>query len=176
MNKTELLEELEDARKELFEMLEDLPDVMLLAPNVMGDWSIKDILAHLTYWEGQMVTMLFQIQRGIDRPSYLELNTRPEEEVNQQAHVMSKDRALEQIWQDWLGVRKQTIRRVSELNERDLTDPRRFSWLNNVPLAQWIADATFLHEEEHAVQIGEWLDQQEEEEDSGPSNNGHGPV
>ncbi len=175
MNKTELLEELEDARKELFDMLEPLPDALLLAPGVIHDWSIKDILAHLTYWEGQMVTMLFQIQRGIDRPSYLELNTRPEDEVNQQAYELSKNRAMEQIWQDWLAVRKQTIRRVSELGERDLTDPRRYPWLNDVPLAQWIADATFLHEEEHAEQINDWLDQQEEE-DPGPSNNGHGPA
>ena len=69
MNKTELLEALEDSRQEMLEMIEDLADEILLLPGVNGNWSIKDILAHLTYWEGQVVTLLFQVLRGVSKPS-----------------------------------------------------------------------------------------------------------
>jgi hypothetical protein len=56
-------------------------------------------------------------------------------------------------------VRKQTIRRVSEFNDQDLNDLKRFPWLKETPLWQWIANDSYAHEEEHADAIREWLDQ-----------------
>lgn len=158
MDKTELLDALEESRQEMLEMIEDLADEILLLPGVTGDWSIKDILAHQTYWEGQVVTLLFQILRGAEKPSTALFSTEPVDEENQRLYEASKERSLEMVWQDWVGVRKQTMRRVKELSEKDLTDPGRFSWSKGKPLYQWILDDTVEHEEEHFDQIREWLD------------------
>jgi hypothetical protein len=174
MNKTELLEELEDERQELLEMIGDLPEETLLQPGVIGDWAIKDILAHLTYWEGQTVTLLFQVQQGIMKPTTAHFSGETVDELNKRWHESGKDRPLDVIWKDWLGVRKQTIRRAGELNENDLTNPQRFPWLKGVPLWQWILNDTVEHEGEHASQIREWLDQHDEQAGSDlPKNNGH---
>lgn len=167
MEKTELIDALEDGRSELIEMLEDLPDEVMEEPGVSGNWSIKDILAHLSMWEGQLVTLLFQASRGIDKPTTVHFGKETVDELNQRWHAISQDRPLSQIWQDWLTVRKQTIRRVSEFSDQDLNDPARFAWLGNVPLFQWIANDTIEHEDEHADAIRDWLDQK----DPG-SNNG----
>lgn len=161
MKKDELLEALEDERQELMEMLEDLPDEALLEAGVMGNWSIKDILAHLVSWEGQTVTLLFQAQRGMDRPSTAHFAKDTVDALNQRWHEESKDRPLEAVWQDWLGVRKQMIRRVSEISEQDLNDPQRYPWQKGVPLYQWILNDSIEHEEEHADQIREWLDRRD---------------
>lgn len=181
MEKTELLEALEDGHQELLEMLQDLPDEMLLKPGVIGEWSIKDILAHLTYWEGQLVTLLFQAQRGAAKPSTVHFSKISIEDLNQRWYLSGKDRALEMVWQDWQGVRKQTIRRVTDLNEQDLNDIHRYTWLEGVPLFQWIANDTIEHEDEHADQIREWIDRQDRPAEGPPpgsdtpstSNNGH---
>lgn len=162
MEKAELLEVLEDERQELLEMLEDLPDALLLEPGVQGEWSIRDILAHLGAWEGQLVTLLFQAMQGIPRPTTAHFGKETDDEVNQRWHLAGKDRPLEMVWQDWLGTRKQVIRRVSEMSETDLNDPKRFPWQNNVPLYQWVLDSTVLHEEEHADAIREWLEEHDQ--------------
>ncbi len=158
VDKKELLETLEDSRQEMLEMLEDLPDEALVQPGVTGEWSIKDILAHLTYWEGQIVTLIFQVQRGMAKPSTAHFSPEPVDAVNQRWYESGKDRPLEMIWQDWVSVRKQTIRRVNELSETDLSDPKKYAWSKGKPLCEWILGDTVEHEEEHGDAIREWLD------------------
>lgn len=167
MNKTELLEGLEDGHQEMIEMLEDLPDETMLEPGVVGDWSIKDTLAHLTYWEGQIVTLLFQAQQGVTKPGTAHFGKETVDEVNQRWAEMTKQRSLDQVWQDWISVRKQTIRRVSELSEQDLSNPQRYRWQRNMPLWEWVFNDSIGHEEEHGDAIREWL----EKRDTG--GNGH---
>ncbi len=161
MDKTELLEALESNRQEMIEMLEDLPDEILLQPGVVGKWSIKDILAHLTYWEGQMVTLLFQAQRGVTKPTTVHFGSESVDELNQRWYESGKDRPLDRVWEDWVGVRKQMIRRVSDFSDKDLNDPQRFPWLGGRPLYEWILRDSVQHEEEHADQIREWLDRRD---------------
>ena len=159
MNKTELLETLEDSHQELVEMLEDVSDEVMLTAGVCGSWSIKDILAHLVYWEGQTVTLLFQVLRGIDQPTTAHFGDEDDDTLNARWHEQSLSRSLDAIWNDFTGVRKQTIRRVNEMNEKDLTDASRFSWMKGQPLTQIILATTIEHAEEHADAIREWLDQ-----------------
>ena len=129
MDKTELLEALEDDRLEMMEMVKDLSDETLLEPGVIGEWSIKDILEHLSHWEGQIVTLLFQAQRGMAKPTTAHFSAESVEELNQRWYAAGKERPLEMVWQDWEGVRKQTIRRVSDFSDKDLERPA------SVPLA-----------------------------------------
>ena len=161
MDKTELLEALEDGHNELIAMLEDLPDEALLEPGVEDSWSIKDILAHLTYWEGQTVTLLFQARQGVQKPTTIHFSDEAVDAINARWHEQSRERSLEIIWNDFVGVRKQTIRRVSEFSDHDLTEPGHFAWMNQVPLIELIANETVDHEEEHADAIRDWLDRRE---------------
>lgn len=158
MKKSELVEALEDGRQELVEMLQDLPDEEMLKPGVCGEWSIKDILAHLTQWEGQTVTLLFQASQSERKPTTAHFGKETIDEVNQRWYEASRERQLERVWEDWIAVRKQMIRRVGDWSEKDLNDPQRYPWLNGKPLAQIIADNTFEHDDEHADGIREWLD------------------
>jgi hypothetical protein len=161
MTKTELVEALEDGHAEMVEMLEDLPEASMLEPGVIGNWSIKDILYHLSMWEGQLVTLLFQVSRGMENPTTLHFGEETVEEINQRWFSAGQRRPLDLVWQDWVSVRKQTLRRVSDIPETDLTNPNKFGWLKGEPLLQWIADDTIEHEEEHGDAIREWLDRRD---------------
>jgi len=161
MTKTELIEALEDGQAEMVEMLEDLPEASMLEPGVIGNWSIKDILNHLSMWEGQLITLLFQVSRGMEKPTTLHFGKETMEEINQRWYAASQDRSLDLIWQDWVSVRKQTLRRVSEISEADLIDPKKFHWQKGVPLWQWIANDTIEHEDEHGDAIRDWLDRRD---------------
>ncbi len=168
MDKIELLETLEDERLEAVDLLEGLSDEVMLEPGVEGQWSIKDILAHLTAWEGQTVTLLFQAQQGNRKPTTVHFGDEQVDTLNQRWYELSKDRPLDMVWNDFLSVRKQTIRRVSEMSDKDLNDQNRYSWLKGVALIDLIINDTIEHEAEHFDVIREWLEQRD------AKNNGSG--
>jgi len=63
MTKDEILDALEDERENLIDAIEGLSDLDLLEAGVVEDWSIKDILAHLSAWEAELVKLLWQARQ-----------------------------------------------------------------------------------------------------------------
>jgi hypothetical protein len=47
-----------------------LPDERLVEPGVAGDWSVKDVIAHVTWWEEEALTHLPHIVEGGRPPRY----------------------------------------------------------------------------------------------------------
>jgi hypothetical protein len=78
------------------------------------------------------------------------------DEINERWYQDSRSRSLEIALEDFHGVRNQTIRRVEDFNDKELTDPKTYPWLKETPLWQWIAGDSFEHEAEHAAQIRDW--------------------
>jgi hypothetical protein len=155
MTQDEILDALEDERENFLEAIDGLSDEALLEPGVVGDWSIKDILHHFTMWESELVKLLWEASQGL-RPSFLNLTDKTVDEINAAWAAEGQARTYEQIWEDLQAVRKQTIRRLSAFNDKDLNDPERFPWSRGQPLWGWIAENSFAHEKEHTAQIKEW--------------------
>lgn len=151
MNKEEIITALEESREVLLDLIEDLPDEDMLAP-AFDNWSVKDILAHLTMWEAELVKLLFQAQQG-RKPTTVHFTGESVDERNAKWYQQNKDRPLDRILDDFHGVRNQTVRRVESFSDRDLTDRNRYPWLDGTPLWRWIADDSFEHEAEHMAQI-----------------------
>ena len=156
MDKTTLLKEMENSHREALELLENLPDKAFSLP-IEGDWNLKDILAHLTMWEAQLVTLLWQASRG-GRPSTVHFSGRSTEAINAEWYAQNKERPLALVWNDFVRIRDQTLRRVRAFSEKDLQNPRRYRWLGGRPLWQWVAEATFEHEREHLEPIRSWAE------------------
>ncbi len=70
MNKSGLLKRLERAWEELKDSYADLEEHELLEPGVTGEWSVKDIIAHVSYWEEEALTYLPVILEGGRPPRY----------------------------------------------------------------------------------------------------------
>lgn len=64
MNKTELLDTLRAERRRLDDLLARLDEDALLAPGVQGDWSVRDLVAHLAVWEQRGTEWLRALARG----------------------------------------------------------------------------------------------------------------
>ena len=70
MDKSQLLKRLDGAWQEFKESYAGLSDVELMEPGVMGAWSVKDIIAHVTSWEEEALTYLPLILDGGRPPRY----------------------------------------------------------------------------------------------------------
>lgn len=155
MTKKEILERLESEREHFLDVLEGLSDEDLEKPGVVGEWSIKDILIHLSRWEAELVKLLFQARQG-QKPTTIHFSQLDVDATNQQWYKESHLRPLHMALDDFHAVRNQTILRVEAFSDRDLTDPNRFSWAEKRPLEEWIASDSFGHESEHIEQITAW--------------------
>lgn len=155
LSKDELLQALQDGRRKFLEAIEGLSEEELQEPGVMDDWSVKDVIYHLTLWEAELVKLLWQALRG-QQPTTVHFSGKSTDEINATWASKSKDRSLERVMEDFLGVRSQTTRRVRSFSEKDLSDPKRFAWQQDYPLWTWVESDSFKHEAEHAVQILEW--------------------
>src|SRR3990172_10432092 len=120
----------------------------MLEPGVIGDWSIKDILVHLSLWEAELVTLLWQARQG-RRPTTAQLGDESVDDLNARWYQMHKDRDLAQVLDDFNAVRHQTLRRVDGFSDRELTDPELFPCLTGEPPNQWFASAIFGPETPH---------------------------
>jgi uncharacterized protein (TIGR03083 family) len=155
MTKDEILDALEDEREKLLDAIEGLDDEQLSAPGASGDWSVKDMLYHLTMWEAELVKLLWQAKQEAP-PTTIHFGKVDVDSINARWFELGKDRPLEQVLDDLQAVRKQTVRRVETFNDADLNNPQRYPWLKNHPLWVWIAEDSFKHEAEHAEQINTW--------------------
>jgi len=64
MNKVQLLKKLEHAWASFHKSYAGLTDEQLMQPGVTGDWSVKDILAHVSWWEEEALKHLPHILQG----------------------------------------------------------------------------------------------------------------
>ncbi len=71
MDKQQLLNRLDKAWAALKESYAGLSDSRLTEPGVTGAWSVKDILAHVTTWEGEALKYLPLIIAGGRPPRYV---------------------------------------------------------------------------------------------------------
>jgi len=123
----------------------------------MGDWSIKDILHHLTMWEAELVKLLWQISQG-ETPSITMQENTPEDERNAQWRIQAQTRTVDQVLSDFEGVRKQTSRRLQSIPEKAFEDKEYYPWLQGRALWNWIAAYSIQHETEHGQFIKQWIE------------------
>ena len=152
MQRDEILEQLDTSRVRLLEVIEPLPDEALLEPGVSGSWSIADVLAHLTAWESELVTALLRIDQG-KKPGRFLAAMADIEAYNAQRYRENEGRELERIFDDFQSVRFQLELWIEEFSDRDLADPKRYSWAKGKPLCSFIEDNSFGHESEHIPDI-----------------------
>lgn len=70
MKKQQILDKLEKAWLEFNESYAGLTDEQMQQPGVVGDWSVRDLLAHISWWEEEALKHLPTILEGKRPPRY----------------------------------------------------------------------------------------------------------
>lgn len=73
MKKQQLIDRLEQAWAAFQESYAGMSEAQLTKPGVAGDWSVKDILAHVSWWEAESLQHLPLILQGERPPRYSQL-------------------------------------------------------------------------------------------------------
>ena len=162
MTKSKILELIHGERQALKAVLGPLSEEQLTWPGVESDWSVKDILAHITDWEQRMVRWIEESMRG-------EVPERPApgmtwddlDRLNQEIYLLNKERAPADVLAESDSSYQRALTAVEALAEKDLLDPRRFEWRQGDPLWHMVAANTWWHYKEHRETISNWLKESE---------------
>jgi hypothetical protein len=154
MTKAELLANIESAWDELQSAIDGLDEEQLTRLPVTGNWTLKDLLAHLAVWQSRLVTDLFKIERGFT-PEW-NLTDAQVDALNARFYKEQKDRPLERILDDLYGVHGALMSRLEALSDAALTDPKKHKWLKGKPLSTFVAGDSLEHYREHLPEILAW--------------------
>ena len=154
MTKRELLDAIRKERAAFEAALAGLTPEQMTAPGVMEAWSVKDILGHVAMWESRLVTILYSIERDVI-PKMLHGQTEVDK-VNAESFAEQRERPLDRVLADFHAVHVQLLKRLDTLKEGDLSDSKRFPWMESEPLEKLVAGDTFEHYAEHRPAIEAW--------------------
>lgn len=155
MNKAELLDAIQIERARWEALLAELDEEQMIQPGVAGAWSVKDIVAHISWHEHEMVGMLQA--RALVGSDLWEI---PQGERNAVIFEENQDRPLRDVLAEAQAVFPRFLESVRPLAEEDLLDPHRFQGMP----AEWqpwqvIASNSYEHYEHHTQDVRAWLDQ-----------------
>jgi hypothetical protein len=153
VKRDELLAAMREARAELDAALDGLTPEQMLAPGAAGDWSVKDILAHITAWQVDLLTNLFKAQRG-GKAGKMKWSDAELAAQNQKLYKEYRDRPLENVLADYLGVHKQALRVVEGLSDQQLAGPD--PWGRGKTLGYIIWDYGPDHDADHLPDLLAW--------------------
>lgn len=143
---TELLECIHSARAEWNRAIEKLDDTQLIQPDVCGHWSVKDVVAHVAWYDNQMVKLI----GGHSMTEASEWWLLSTDERNENIYQEIKDKPLDDVRQQGKTVFETLMKCIHEMKDEELTNPALF---DGMPL-DWlpvdiIAQNTWLHTRAH---------------------------
>ena len=104
-----LVDELVAARGELFDALAAVEPGSLTTPGLVGEWSARELIAHLGYWAGHAVEVIHAAEEG--RTEEIDRDAPPTDEMNEIVARIARDT-------DLATVRKREGASVEALLER----------------------------------------------------------
>jgi hypothetical protein len=146
MNREQLLNKIDKAWTDLQESYAGLSAAQLAAPGANGDWSVKDILAHVTTWEEETLEYLPLIAAGGTPPRYASLGGL--DAFNAQKMAQKRDVAPEEVLRQLAAVHARLRDYVQSVPEEHFTRDTRFR--------RRLRYDTYSHYPEHARMIREW--------------------
>ena len=162
MDKTELLSMIRAERACWETLLAEVGEAQMTQAGVEGEWSVKDIVAHITAYEGWIVARLQSALR--DETLRLEIDQLDLDQRNARIFEENRSRPLHDVLAESQQVFQQLLTLVQALSDEDLTDPHRLEpvldplWTDGLPVWKCIAADSYEHYGQHIPSIRAWLD------------------
>ncbi|TVR75191.1 MAG: ClbS/DfsB family four-helix bundle protein [Sphaerobacteraceae bacterium] len=95
-----IIDSVEQNWTELIQTLETFDEAALLEPDVIGIWSIADLLNHIETWDGNAIRILEHAEKGDDRPWWIAagLNYDSVDEFNEADVEKKRNRSIDMRW------------------------------------------------------------------------------
>jgi hypothetical protein len=134
-----LLERIEEAWRELFAALDDIPEDRMSDPGVIGDWSLKDLFGHLAFWDEHAVAEIERALAGLPRED------NAWQEMNETDHAARQDHTLPEQRAAMHQAHAALVERLEAV-----------AGIEAAPIAEAIRPDTYEHYQDHIKDIRSW--------------------
>jgi hypothetical protein len=152
MNKKELMTNIETGRQQLEIALAHVDDERMPLIVLHGEWSVKDLIGHLSFWENTVVALFNTLKAGRIPEPLPELDA-----LNAQVLTASRKQSLAEVRRQEKAAYQKLIALVQAATETELFDGRHFPWTEGRPFAELVADNSYGHYAEHLPELAAWL-------------------
>ncbi len=125
---------------------------------MLGDWSIKDNMAHLRAWQQRSIARIeaARLNRAPEFPRWLP-DSDPDApdntgKANDWIYQANRDRSWTEINLEWREGFLGFLALAEDISERDLLDSSKYPWLEGHPLADVLL-ASYDHHQEHLDKV-----------------------
>jgi hypothetical protein len=152
MSKQELTTKLLAARQQLESTLARIDEERMPLLILHGEWSVKDLIGHLGFWEATVVSLFNTLKAGKSPEPFPELDV-----LNAQVLTDSRKQSLAEVRRQEKTAYQKVLALVQDATEAEMFDPRHFAWTEGRPFESFIYDNTIGHYEEHLPEVTAWL-------------------
>jgi hypothetical protein len=154
VDKVEFLARLKRERANWNALLDQIEASRMIQPGVVGVWSIKDLIAHIAWYENQMVDI-----DGEQPQPGIELWDLPLDERNARIYEANQQRTLTDIQNEAQQVYQKLLETVERLTEEQLQNVKHFPWMQ----PDWIpwkviASNSYEHYHQHLSDVQAWVE------------------
>jgi hypothetical protein len=131
-----------------------LSEAEMTTLGVEGEWSIKDVLCHLSAWEKYLLDRLGMVMTG-QPPQYPVMNSWDDvHRFNAQVFADSKDRSTASVVMEFRSLYRGVMTVLEAMSDDQLTQPYSYDFPeDNLDLLQLIRANTYEHYREHRIAI-----------------------
>jgi hypothetical protein len=145
-SKQELLESIHHERQLLEKSFRDLSDTDMTLPGACGNWSVKDILAHLVDWEQRGLSWYRAGLRGeVPKPPDEHFNWGQLPALNHAIYLQHKDQSLSDILHQFQISFQENMAAIHAMTEEELYAPNFYPWTGKHTLGTYVNANTAAH-------------------------------
>lgn len=150
-NKDHALSEFAASRRNLLGAIDGLSTQEMLMSSMVGEWSIINILGHVTSWDEACLRLVRSyIETGVFTPSSI----KSVQKYNQEQTKAKKNLPSDIILNELISVREDFLETLSELSDKQWNEIFPWPWGETCPVHAMVSGLAD-HENEHAEEIKE---------------------
>lgn len=152
----EIIHFLRENHNTLEEVIRQLNKEQLTKFIIIGNWSTKDIIAHISAWNMEITKSINQILRNV-KPWYVDEEDLTEREFNKREILKRKEWSIDDVLEEWRQSFESLITRINSLSEQEWLVQTNLLWEEGYPITlPSLFDYRYQgagHEGGHALQI-----------------------
>jgi len=152
--KVDLIDSMRHERAVLLTILSTASSALLTRPGLVGEWSVAQVLAHLTASDWRLIQAIGVLHCAGSLATWETLSDEQVEAANARVAARAATQPFARIWARFTEARELLLSAISGLTDEELLTP---VGAQSYSLEQLIAGDTWMHEQEHRLEIGHAL-------------------
>ncbi len=146
ITKQEVIESAQKERAALEDYLATLTPEQMTQPNVIGEWAVKDVMAHLFAWEGMVMRWYETGKKGkLPAVPSEKYNWGQLPQLNHEIFLEHRDQPLAEVLKTFKSSYKKILKMIESIPEKELFTRNVYPWTNNNLLAAYFVSSTSSH-------------------------------